>query len=165
MINKNNVVIARRTAVARAVRIAAAAPIAAASSMQPNTCVSPRLMLEHEPPPPAGTAPFYVHQTWKTCELPFAQARWRDRCKHILPNTTKFFVWTDAHLRELVAEEFPLHQGVYDSYDAHIKRVDAVCALPIRRRLHGPRLHLHPAAAPPLRRRSGDAAAADQSLR
>lgn len=93
--------------------------------MQPNTCVSPRLMLEHEPPPPAGTAPFYVHQTWKTCELPFAQARWRDRCKHILPNTTKFFVWTDAHLRELVAEEFPLHQGVYDSYDAHIKRVDA----------------------------------------
>ena len=90
-----------------------------------TSCVSPRQLLDRELPPPDGVPPLYVHQTWKTCELPFAQAKWRERCRHVLPNTTRFFLWTDAHLRDLIAAEYPLHQGVYDSYDTHIKRVDA----------------------------------------
>ena len=50
---------------------------------------------------------------------------------------------TDADNRAFIAREFPEYLGLYDGYDTHIKRVDAVRYFLLYRyggvRLHGPR--------------------------
>ena len=88
-----------------------------------TSCESPRTSLLGHYNGEGKRAPWLMHQTWKTCDLPVAQTTWRARCAGILPHM-RFLLWTDAHIRELVALDFPEHLPLYDSYDQHIKRVD-----------------------------------------
>lgn len=70
--------------------------------------------------------PKILHQTWKSCTLPRRQQFWRDECRRKLSSDWSLRLHTDADNRAFIAREFPQYLGMYDSYDAHIKRVDAV---------------------------------------
>ena len=75
--------------------------------------------------PPANPIPRIVHQSWRSCELRADQAVWQRSCTDANPEWT-WRLWTDSTNRQLVQELFPGLLPLYDSYDMHIKRVDAV---------------------------------------
>jgi mannosyltransferase OCH1-like enzyme len=68
--------------------------------------------------------PRVLHQTWKDADVPERwrplQRTWREH--H--PDWDHRF-WTDADLRDLVAEHYPWFLEAYDAYDHAISRVDA----------------------------------------
>ena len=72
------------------------------------------------------SVPPRLHQSWKNCTLPFQQRAWHQRCDTILPLNWSMWLWTDEDNREFIAREFPSFLALYDGYDVHIKRIDAV---------------------------------------
>ena len=72
------------------------------------------------------SVPPRLHQSWKNCTLAFQQRAWHQRCDAILPRNWSMWLWTDEDNREFIAREFPSFLALYDGYDVHIKRVDAV---------------------------------------
>eukprot|EP00964_Phaeocystis_antarctica_P153165 scaffold121299_cov69-Phaeocystis_antarctica.AAC.2 len=65
--------------------------------------------------------PPIVHQSWKSCEPPSDQARWRARCGKVLPANWTLRLYTDHANRELIRTRFPSFLTMYDGYDTHIK--------------------------------------------
>ena len=68
--------------------------------------------------------PRILHQTWKDAEVP---ERWRPLQHTWRKNHPdwEYRLWTDAELRNLVAEHYPWFLESYDAYDHAISRVDA----------------------------------------
>jgi hypothetical protein len=73
----------------------------------------------------SATVPLLLHQSWKSCIIGPKQQVWRRQCERVLPSYTTW-LWTDEDNRDFIRTEFPSFLGLYDSYDMHIKRVDAV---------------------------------------
>ncbi len=71
------------------------------------------------------TVPKVIHQTWKSEVLPPAQAEWQHTVRAEHPDH-EHVLWTDAHNRALIADDYPWFLPTYDSYAHDIERVDAV---------------------------------------
>jgi hypothetical protein len=77
--------------------------------------------------PQQPAVPKILHQTWRSCTLPRRQRAWREECRRVLSGSHwAMQLHTDEDNRAFIAREFPAYLGMYDSYDVHIKRVDAV---------------------------------------
>ena len=74
----------------------------------------------------AVAVPKLLHQTWKSCTLPWRQAFWREECRRVLPGDWTLLLHTDEDNRAFMAREFPDYLGLYDGYELSIQRVDAV---------------------------------------
>ena len=72
------------------------------------------------------TIPHVLHQSWKGCTVPPRQRIWQEHCERVLPADWEMWLWTDEANRQLIARHFPSFLTLYDAYDLHIKRVDAV---------------------------------------
>ena len=73
-----------------------------------------------------SSVPPLLHQSWKNCSVPLRQRMCQQRCDTILPQNWSMWLWTDQDNRAFIAREFPSFLELYDNYDVHIKRVDAV---------------------------------------
>jgi len=71
-----------------------------------------------------STIPKIIFQTWKTHDLPKQFEYWSSTWKKY--NSYDYILWDDAENRAFVAEHFGWFLPVYDSYDAGIKRADAI---------------------------------------
>ena len=69
--------------------------------------------------------PRVVHQTWKSCTLPSRQHEWLLGCAAINKGW-RHHLWTDKANHQLVKRLFPELLDLYNNYNVHIKRVDAV---------------------------------------
>jgi len=67
----------------------------------------------------------YIHQSWKDSIIPDKFTDWAQSWKNQYPNS-KHLLWTDKDNLNLVETEYPEFLEVYNSYDKHIKRCDAV---------------------------------------
>ena len=74
----------------------------------------------------AVAVPKLLHQTWKSCTLPWRQAFWREECRRVLPGDWTLLLHTDEDNRAFMAREFPDYLDLYDGYELSIQRVDAV---------------------------------------
>ena len=72
-----------------------------------------------------GGFPKIIHQTWKVKEIPPQFQDWSESWKACNPDYLHH-VWTDKENRLFIKQEFPELLSLYDNYDHHIKRVDAV---------------------------------------
>jgi hypothetical protein len=73
------------------------------------------------------TIPAAVHQSWKMCgNLNHRQRAWHHHTAKVLPQNWSMWLWRDADNRALIARDFPSFLDLYDGYDTHIKRIDAV---------------------------------------
>ena len=69
--------------------------------------------------------PKIIHQSWKTEYLPENFRRWSNAIKDMHP-TWEWKMWTDKDNRDFIKDNYNWFLPVYDGYDVHIKRVDAV---------------------------------------
>lgn len=69
--------------------------------------------------------PKIIFQTWKTHDLPKQFAYWSGTWKKYNPDY-KYVLWDDKENREFVVKYFDWFLETYDSYDAGIKRADAI---------------------------------------
>lgn len=75
--------------------------------------------------PQINTVPKIIFQTWKTHDLPKQFAYWSGTWKKYNPDY-KYVLWDDKENREFVVKYFDWFLETYDSYDAGIKRADAI---------------------------------------
>lgn len=68
--------------------------------------------------------PSILHQTSKF-PIPLNMLEWSKTFKTVHPNW-HHWIWNDEENREFLRENYPWFLPVYDGYDVHIKRVDAV---------------------------------------
>lgn len=69
--------------------------------------------------------PKLIHQTWKVKKIPEQFSSWSSSWTDFNPSYLHH-VWTDTENRNFIIEKFPELLEMYDNYDHHIKRVDAV---------------------------------------
>jgi mannosyltransferase OCH1-like enzyme len=69
--------------------------------------------------------PKIIFQTWKTHDLPKQFEYWSSTWKKYNPDY-KYILWDDKENRDFVATHFDWFLPVFDSYDAGIKRADAI---------------------------------------
>lgn len=74
----------------------------------------------------AAPASRIVHQSWRSCNVRADQRLWQQHCARVLPSGWVVWLWTDEDNRRLIATDFPEYLEMYDRYDSHIKRIDAV---------------------------------------
>ena len=74
---------------------------------------------------PSSTFPPIIFQTWKTHKLPHNFQYWSQSWKQHHP-TYQYLLWDDMENRQFVKDYYPNFIGIYDSYDATIKRADAI---------------------------------------
>lgn len=75
---------------------------------------------------PTQRTPPLLHQSWKSCELPFKQNVWQQQCERVLNKNWTSLLWTDEDNRNFIATHYPSFLELYDGYDVKIKRIDAV---------------------------------------
>ena len=69
--------------------------------------------------------PRLLHYTWSDCSsVPPRQSAWQKGCARVNPLHQQW-LWSDHDNRALVATHYPRFLDLYDSYDEHMKRVDA----------------------------------------
>ena len=68
--------------------------------------------------------PRLLHFTWKSTSLPKQMQDYFDQWQRLHPGWD-IRLWTDATMREFVAEAYPAFLGVYDGYPKMIQRADA----------------------------------------
>lgn len=68
--------------------------------------------------------PRLIHFTWKTQELPRQMAAYYAQWQRLHPGW-EVRLWTDASMRDFVAESYPEFLAVYDGYPRMIQRADA----------------------------------------
>ncbi|MEI7912169.1 MAG: glycosyltransferase [Verrucomicrobiota bacterium] len=92
--------------------------------------------LEAPPAPPTyGAIPKIIHQTWKNLDViqPFRR-EWADSWMEVNAEAGwEYRFWTDEDIDGFVATEFPEFYETFSEYDVHIKRVDAVRYLILKR--------------------------------
>lgn len=69
--------------------------------------------------------PKRIFQTWKNKSPPKKMAYWAETWRSNNPDY-EYVLWDDADNRRFVAEKFQWFLPTYDSYDAEIKRADAI---------------------------------------
>ena len=69
--------------------------------------------------------PKIIFQTWKNKTPPKKMAYWAETWRSNNPHY-EYILWDDADNRRFVAEKFSWFLPTYDSYDAEIKRADAI---------------------------------------
>ena len=110
--------------------------------------------------------PRLLHYTWSDCSsVPPRQSAWQKGCARVNPLHQQW-LWSDDDNHALVATHYPQFLDLYDSYDEHMKRVDAARLFyqkrpavkpaggwgglawkpPPRKKPHKPHLHLSKAA-------------------
>lgn len=75
---------------------------------------------------PTQRIPPLLHQSWKSCTLPFRQNVWQQQCERVLAKNWTSLLWTDDDNRDFIATHYPSFLKLYDGYDVKIKRIDAV---------------------------------------
>jgi hypothetical protein len=83
------------------------------------------LILSKNPKQNRSAIPKIIFQTWKTHSLPKQFEYWSGTWKKYNPDYN-YILWDDAENRAFVAEHFDWFLPVFDSYDAGIKRADAI---------------------------------------
>eukprot|EP00964_Phaeocystis_antarctica_P152697 scaffold120703_cov75-Phaeocystis_antarctica.AAC.5 len=69
--------------------------------------------------------PRLLHYTWSDCSsVPPRQSAWQKGCARVNPLHQQW-LWSDDDNHALVATHYPQFLDLYDSYDEHMKRVDA----------------------------------------
>jgi mannosyltransferase OCH1-like enzyme/glycosyltransferase involved in cell wall biosynthesis len=80
---------------------------------------------QRQPQLKSSTIPKIIHQTWKDENIPpqlaALQQTWRERHPD-----WEYKLWTDTENREFLARFYPWFLPIYDSYQHHICRVDAI---------------------------------------
>ena len=69
--------------------------------------------------------PKIIHQTWKNYDLPLNFKKWSETWKELNPNY-EYKLWSDNDNRNFIEEKYNDFLHHYDSYNHHIKKVDAV---------------------------------------
>jgi mannosyltransferase OCH1-like enzyme len=69
--------------------------------------------------------PTIIHQTWKTKEVPGEYFKWVQSWRLFNPGW-EYRLWTDDDNRMFMAQEFPEHLHMYDSFPKNIMRVDCI---------------------------------------
>lgn len=69
--------------------------------------------------------PLYIHQTYKTANLPEVWKESPINWKKHHPKW-KYFFWSDDDCRKLVAEKFPSFLSTFDGYEYPIQKADAI---------------------------------------
>ena len=68
--------------------------------------------------------PKIIHQTWKNYDLPENFKKWSETWKLYNPNY-EYKLWSDEDNLEFISKEFEYFLSKYNSYNHHIKKVDA----------------------------------------
>ncbi|KAK6463577.1 nucleotide-diphospho-sugar transferase [Scheffersomyces coipomensis] len=69
--------------------------------------------------------PKFIHQTYKTTEIPEVWKAGQQACVDLHPDY-QYILWTDQMARDFISEEFPWFLKTWDSYPYPIERADAI---------------------------------------
>jgi glycosyltransferase involved in cell wall biosynthesis len=80
---------------------------------------------QRQPQLKSSTIPKIIHQTWKDENIPPQLAALQQTWQEKHPDW-EYKLWTDAENREFLARFYPWFLPIYDGYQHHICRVDAI---------------------------------------